>query len=180
MSAWLSTGVIARKTQEKGHHISLPDDWTVDDREDLVAATVADGLQLFRQALVDNRWNPENHASLRTYFLSGCIRAFPNVLRRWGNDRQRYRQAVIASAREATVQWQAVEPIDIVDAVDTLRSLTRDEDQRSREITHLYFDNYNPAEIARVLDIAPEKVRATLRRLRRHRLDDRDSGSLTD
>ena len=38
----------------------------------------------------------EKGASLRTYFLGGCVLAFPNVLRQWRNDRRRYQQAATA------------------------------------------------------------------------------------
>lgn len=172
MAAWLSTRVIAQKCREKGRGVELPDDWTIADREDLVAMAVGNGLELFRQALLDDRWKPERGASLKTYFLGGCILAFPNVLRQWRNEHQRYRRAVVRSAREVAARRPRIEPVDVIDAVNALRSLTCDESQRSQAIRSLCFDNYTPAEIAEVLGMTPGAVNAALSRWRRRGPDD--------
>lgn len=173
MSAWLRTGTITPKCQTMGRPIRLPDNWTVEDREDLVAVAVASGLEIFRQALLDDRWKPERGASLRTYFLGGCILSFPNALRRWRNDRERYHRATVTSAREALARRENVEPVEVIDAIDALRSLTRDEAKRSQAIRQLCFDNYTPAEIAEVLGMTPGAVNAALFRLRRRDPDER-------
>jgi DNA-directed RNA polymerase specialized sigma24 family protein len=172
MSAWLSTGLITKKCWEKGRTVALPSDWTVEDREDLIAVAVADGLELFRQALVSDRWKPEQGASLRTYFLGGCVLAFPNALRRWRNDRDRYRMAAVTSVLQAEAWRGTIEPVDVVDAIDALRSLIRGESQRDQAIRQLCFDNYTPAEIADVLGMTPGAVNAALFRMRRRSQDD--------
>lgn len=174
MSAWLSTGLIAQKCWEKGRTVKLPDDWTVEDREDLVAVAVASGLEVFRQALVDDRWKPERGASLRTYFLGGCVLAFPNALRRWQHDRERYRKAAVASAWEAAGWRGNIEPVDVIDAIEALRSLIRDETQRSQAIHELCFDNYTPADIADILGMTPGAVNAALSRMRRRKSKNRE------
>ncbi|MFK0244640.1 hypothetical protein ACIQUM_08075 [Amycolatopsis azurea] len=83
------------------------------------------------QALVADRWKPEKGASPRTYFLGGCVLAFPNVLRHWENDRRRYQVATAAWAPEQATRESAVEPVDMVYALDALESLTRDESDRA-------------------------------------------------
>jgi DNA-directed RNA polymerase specialized sigma24 family protein len=167
MSAWLRTGMIAQKCLQKGRRVELPADWTVDDREDLVATAVANGMEIFRQALIDDRWKPERGASLKTYFLGGCILAFPNALRQWRNDRQRYNRAAVTYAlHEVTVSRSMVEPFDVVDAIDALRALTRDENERTQAIRRLRFDNYTPAEIAEILGMTTGAVKAALIRMR--------------
>lgn len=169
MSAWLSTGLIAQKCREKGRPIALPNDWTVEDREDLVTVAVAEGLALFRQALVDDRWKPERGASLRTYFLGGCILVFPNALRRWLADRERYRKAAVTVARETAAWRGTIETVDVIDAIDALRSLVEDESQRDQAIRRLCFDNYTTAEIANVLGMTPGAVQSALHRMRRRK-----------
>ena len=168
MSAWVSTGVIASKCWEKGRPVDLPHDWTTEDREDLVVEVIAHGVETFRQALLADRWKPEKGASLRTYYLGGCVLAFPNVLRQWRNDRRRYYQAATAWARESPTHQQVVEPTDLVDAVDALESLTRDKSERERAIRCLVFDGYTPAEIAEILAMTPGAVNTALYRMRRH------------
>jgi DNA-directed RNA polymerase specialized sigma24 family protein len=51
--------------------------------------------------------------------------------------------------------------------VDALRSLIRDESQRSQAIRSLCFDGYTPAEIAEVVGMTPGAVNAALSRMRR-------------
>ncbi|GAB3285151.1 sigma factor-like helix-turn-helix DNA-binding protein [Parasphingorhabdus pacifica] len=171
MTAWLNTGLIAQKCHEKGRHVTLPDDWTYQDREDLVATTVAHGLALFQRALQADLWKPEKGASLRTYFVGGCVLAFPNVLRQWRNERQRYRDGAAAYAQESAVHPPRVDPFDIVDTLDALKDLTRDENGRNQAILNLCYDGYSPAEIANVLRMTPGAVNTTLHRLRRRRRD---------
>jgi hypothetical protein len=151
MSAWLSTGLIAQKCREKGRGVDLPEDWSTEDREDLVAESVAQGIEMFRQALLADRWKPERGASLRTYFLGGCVLAFPNVLRRWRGERRRHQEAAAATAQELAASRLAADPVDIVDAMDALRSLTSDEGQRDQAMRFLCFHRYTPAEIADLL-----------------------------
>jgi DNA-directed RNA polymerase specialized sigma24 family protein len=167
MTAWLATRVIAGKCQEKGRPVELPDDWTLDDQQDLVATAVAHGLDSFRQALLADRWKPEKGASLRTYFLGGCVLAFPNALRQWENDRRRYRDAAGAWAREPAACVPAAEPAGMVDALNALASLISDESERDQAIRRLCFDGYTPAEIAEILGMTPGAVNTALYRMRR-------------
>lgn len=167
MSAWLSTGVISQKCWEMGRGVNLPHDWTAEDREDLATMAIADGMEILRQALLANKWNPEKGASLRTYFLGGCVLAFSNVLRQWKSDRQRYRRAATACGLETAARPPAVSPIDVVDALDALRSLTRDESKRDRAMRYLQFDGYTPMEIAQILELTPSAVTTRLSRMKR-------------
>jgi DNA-directed RNA polymerase specialized sigma24 family protein len=170
MTAWLATRLIAGKCLEKGRPVDLPDDWSVDDQQDLVATAVAHGLDSLRKALLADRWKPEKGASLRTYFLGGCVLAFPNALRQWENDRRRYRDAATALAREPAARVLVAEPADTVDALNALASLTRDESDRDQAIRRLCFDEYTPAEIAEILGMTPGAVNTALYRMRRRPL----------
>ena len=174
MSAWLKNRVIATKCHEKGRGVELPYDWTVEDREDLVQTAVDRGLEVFRRALMNERWTPQRGASLKTYFLGGCILAFPNALREWSNQRRRYHNAVAASAREPMHWPPDADPYDVIDAVDALRSLTRDEKERARAIRSLLFNGYTPTDIAAMLGMTPGAVNAALFRIRQRGRADRE------
>ncbi len=53
-------------------------------RFELAAESVATALRVFhRYALVGEGWSAEGGASLRTFFVGDCLRAFPTVYRRW-------------------------------------------------------------------------------------------------
>ncbi|MEU3767898.1 hypothetical protein AB0E55_22840 [Amycolatopsis keratiniphila] len=57
---------------------------SLDDRIELASDAIADGLRVFRRyALVGGRWSAEGGASLKTYFVGACLRAFPAAYRRW-------------------------------------------------------------------------------------------------
>jgi DNA-directed RNA polymerase specialized sigma24 family protein len=176
MSAWLDTRVIAQKCREKGRGVELPYDWSAEDREDLVTTAVAHGMEMFRQALLADRWKPERGASLRTYFLGGCVLAFPNVLRHWRAERDRYRKALASWGREMATGRLTVEPVDVVDAMDALSTLTCDETQRDRAISYLSYHDYTPAEIADILGVKPGTVNTALYRIR-HRRGQREGGT---
>ncbi|QFU91824.1 RNA polymerase sigma factor [Amycolatopsis sp. YIM 10] len=165
MSAWLASRVIAGKCREKGRPVTLPVEWTAEDREDLVATSVAHGIETFRRSLADDRWKAEKGASLRTYFIGGCVLAFPNALRSWQHDRERYLRAAQAWAREP--RCPTVESVDLATAVQALKTLTGDDSERARAIKHLRFLDYAPAEIAEVLGMSPGAVNTALYRMKR-------------
>ncbi|WP_125689726.1 hypothetical protein [Amycolatopsis sp. WAC 04169] len=57
---------------------------SLDDRIELASDAIAEGLRVFRRyALVGGRWSAEGGASLKTYFVGACLRAFPAAYRRW-------------------------------------------------------------------------------------------------
>jgi DNA-directed RNA polymerase specialized sigma24 family protein len=172
VSTWLSTRIISQKCKEKGRGVTLPHDWTAEDREDLVTMTVSDGMEMLRQALLAGKWNPEKRASLRTYFLGSCLLAFPNVLRQWRNDRERYRRAATAYGLDMAARPQAVNPVDVVDALDALRSLTRNESKRDQAMRYLRFLDFTPTEIAYILGLTPTAVTTQLSRLNRRKRHD--------
>lgn len=81
LSSWLRTGLIVKECRRHGRPVgALPTGWTAEDRWEIVLETVAKALEGFRVSLLEGRWSPEAGASLRTYFASSCVRAFPNVL----------------------------------------------------------------------------------------------------
>jgi DNA-directed RNA polymerase specialized sigma24 family protein len=171
LSAWIGSRLIMQKCREKGRAVELPGHLSAEDHEDLVAASVAYGLEKFRRSLADGRWRPERGASLRTYFLGSCVLAFPNVFRTWHNDRRRYVDGATAWASEPAASRPGTEPVDLVDAVAALESLTRDESERDRALRRLRFLDYTRTEIADILGMSPGAVGTALHRIQRRDFD---------
>lgn len=167
MSAWLSSGLIAHKCAEKGRPVALPSDITPEDREDLVASALPQGVDLFRRSIRADLWKPELGASLRTYFLGSCLLVFSGIVRRWVRDRERYRNASSTWALESLVNRQPFDPFDLVDVVEALADLVRDESVRNQSVAKLLFLDFSPAEIANVLGISPGAVHSAIHRMRK-------------
>ncbi len=176
LSAWLRTGDIAVKCGRQGRAVVLPDRWTEEDRQDLVAATVYRGLLLFRAGILADRWQPEAGASLRTYFVGACVLAFPTELRGWRSGERRYRAAVTAVA--AADGSMLADAVALVEARDALRVAIRDDPPRLRAIRQMSFDGHTPAEIAECLGITRGAVNTALHRLRRTAVTDQPQKSL--
>lgn len=94
MMAWTRTGEIIRKVAEKGRSLAIRDTvpgWSHEDRSELSTETVARALVFFRATvLVTGRWDAEQGATIRTYFVGACLFQFPNVYRRWAGERRRW------------------------------------------------------------------------------------------
>ncbi|MBM7774040.1 DNA-directed RNA polymerase specialized sigma24 family protein [Actinokineospora baliensis] len=164
LSAWLRTGLIAAACRRHGRPVALPTDWTADDQWEIVLEAVANGLATFRLSLLDGRWSATAGASLRTYFAGSCVRAFPNVLRAWTRERQRWIQA------ERVWAWAdrdvPVEAFAETDAVHELEAMLADSPERTKAVMRLSFEGYAVAEIAETLAMTPAAVSAVLHRSR--------------
>jgi hypothetical protein len=165
--AWLRSGLIARKCTEKGRPVRLPAEWSTEDQEDVASVAVGDGLAMFGRAVEADRWHPSFGASLRTYFLGGCVLAFPNALRLWQRCRDRYHGSVAELAKLAGSEREAVSPVDVIASVEAVQDLVSDENEWNQAIMKLIALDFDPAEIAEVLRMTPAAVHARMSRLRR-------------
>lgn len=165
--AWLTSGLIAQRCTEKGRPIQLPAYWSREDREDVTSLAVGDGLAMFRRAVTEDLWHPSLGASLKNYFLGGCVLAFPNALRWWERQRRHHHDAVTALAKLAEERRQEISPVTVVDSTAAVDSLVRDENARNQTLMRLVADGYEPAEIAEILQLTPGAVHARMTRLRR-------------
>ncbi|MFD3580691.1 hypothetical protein [Streptomyces sp. NPDC058644] len=91
MLGWTASGEIFRQARQAlcpvPAHLILPH-WTQDDRYEVVADSVLNGLDAFRNnALVGGRWSPDKGASLKTYYVRACIFAFRKVYEAWSLER---------------------------------------------------------------------------------------------
>lgn len=84
---WTLTGEIFRQARQVGcpvpARLIIPQ-WSQDDRYEVVADSVLDGLDTFRDnALAGGRWNPAKGAALTTYYVGACVFAFRKVYEAW-------------------------------------------------------------------------------------------------
>jgi acyl carrier protein len=96
MSSWMRSGYVFAKVNKIGRPLThspaelleLSCDRSL--REELSACTVAAALQVFERATVaGTSWDPEDGASLSTFFVGGCVYAFNDEFRRWSRHEQR-------------------------------------------------------------------------------------------
>lgn len=165
VESWLATGLIVKACRDQGRSVGLPSRWAPDDRRELALETVAKALEVFRISLMNGKWAPDKGASLRTYFLGGCARAFPNIVRAWMRDQQRWERAnaVLTQGAEADPPRQP-EAMAVVEARQALQALLGDRPKRVEAAHTLSFDGYTPSEIAEILGMTPAAVNALLHR----------------
>ncbi|WP_156725792.1 sigma-70 RNA polymerase sigma factor region 4 domain-containing protein [Streptomyces apocyni] len=87
MLDWTYTGEIFRQARlarcPVPARLVIPH-WTKDDRYEVVADSILDGLDTFRSnALVRGRWNPAKGAALTTFYVGACVIAFRKVYEAW-------------------------------------------------------------------------------------------------
>jgi hypothetical protein len=89
--AWLISGEMFRRCAARGQMVGRrPYDWTEHDISSLANETVTRALVAFREkGLRAGGWRADGGAALTTYFVRGCVYAFPNVYRRWRRDQDR-------------------------------------------------------------------------------------------
>ncbi|MFF3446791.1 sigma-70 family RNA polymerase sigma factor [Streptomyces sp. NPDC002667] len=90
--SWSISGEIFHQCRLIGRPINarlIVPSWDRQDCIDVANETIAAGLALFRsKALVEQRWRPHLGASLTTYFIGACLRAFPPAYTAWSRVRR--------------------------------------------------------------------------------------------
>uniref|UniRef100_UPI003F499460 RNA polymerase sigma factor n=1 Tax=Actinoplanes sp. CA-084688 TaxID=3239901 RepID=UPI003F499460 len=81
---WIKSGMMHKQCKDRGMGLPpFPEAFELQDYRDLATDTVVDGFDLFRRiALVGRKWDAGRGASLTTYYIGACVRAFPNAYRR--------------------------------------------------------------------------------------------------
>lgn len=170
MMAWLLTGEIFSQCQAKGCRLRPPPpEWTVDDQTGLANETVALAVNSFKQNLINRRWTPYGGATLKTYFIGGCVFAFPNLYRKWLT-------AHAAAQREQPMTEQDTydrsnppqDPCEM--AINKLlaeAAFNNIPDDRTKRAVVLQAMRYTYAEIAEILGITSRAVERLIARGRR-------------
>jgi hypothetical protein len=182
---WIFTGKVWAKVQEKTgwnlHRPSRP--FTEEDVYTLAGDTVVASLDSFLEhVLKRNKWNPQRGASLKSYFVGqGCF-LFPNALKSWRRDQQRFSKERAAADPITYLRGTApsadVSMINRENAVEAMRALSTD---KAREALALQWAGYSLFEIAERLGEPDDKAVENLigyqrRRLRNTRSPEEDTG----
>ncbi|WP_230570493.1 hypothetical protein [Saccharothrix luteola] len=174
MMGWLRSGMIFTLCREKGCPVgAAPPRWEHDDLVGLAGDTVVKAIGDFRRkALLDGGWDPAGGASLKTYFATTCVFAFPNVYRKWSKERS-HRAAEefrLSGADElANVASPAPDPGDVVvTGLEIKRGLAGIPSEYTRSALVLSEAGYAVGEIAELLHTTHGVIKGTLERHRRN------------
>lgn len=168
MLAWLQSGEMFSQCKAKGCGLGPPPpEWTVDDRTGLANETVALAVNSFKQKLIEGRWTPDGGATLRTYFIGGCVFEFPNLYRKWLTDRAALqRQQPMNIERDTDDRSNpSQDPCEI--AINKLRAdeaFNSIPDDRTKSVVLLQAIGYTYAEIGEILQITSRAVDGIIRR----------------
>jgi DNA-directed RNA polymerase specialized sigma24 family protein len=173
MRAWIVTGQIFSECAKQGCRLSIELEPRAEhDVSSLANDTVASALIDFREkGLRGGGWQPEAGRSLRTYFVTGCVYAFPNIYRSWQRERERWRRTVGMNfpPDEAGI-FDTAGPTDV--AAEVLLRLEVDAvyaglPAKQRTMLLLHSRGYTHAEIAELMgEKSPRAVEAVLYRVR--------------
>ncbi|MDS0140608.1 MULTISPECIES: sigma factor-like helix-turn-helix DNA-binding protein [unclassified Amycolatopsis] len=170
--AWIRRGQIFGMSAQLGRAVPHPTrPISPDDQAEIAMETVAQGLRLFtRFALHDGHWQPEQGATLRTYFVGSCIRSFPNVYRRFEFERKDADRTTLMAPEDLSALVSEapglVERSPEPAAVERLAASAElaKMSHRTRQVVVLHALGYTQEEIAEVLQVSPGAVRGRLTR----------------
>jgi DNA-directed RNA polymerase specialized sigma24 family protein len=155
--AWICTGKIFQKCADVGYPLaSRPSAWRDEDLATLANDTVAQALVELRQkGLRGGDWQPSRGASLKTYFITGCIYTFPNIYRRWWRQQVNWGSSELvdpAEMSELNIAGAKDVAREVAERVDVARECAAMSDkQRAALLLNSY--GFTHAEIAEVLGV---------------------------
>lgn len=161
-------------------------DWTAEDKEALATDSLIEGLKLFRRlGLVEGRWQPEQGATLATYYVGAVLRCFSGCYKGWYRSR-RQRQGELASASDPRLLEAYLASIPDPRAADpAARCAQRAEIRRTlpllpallRWAASMAAEGYTQSEIAEKAGLSQKALENRWRRARhklpRHRREER-------
>jgi RNA polymerase sigma-70 factor (ECF subfamily) len=164
VTAWLMSGEMFQLCAT--HHRAVgprPITWTEHDVAGLTNETVTFALIEFRsRGLAGTGWEySEDAASLKTYFVTGCVLAFPNVYRKWIRAEQNWHRLHDLRETFDDIPTESVGTPDVATSV-----LCRQEaaagyaslSEKERLIVHYELAGYSNTEIAELLEMASPRA----------------------
>jgi DNA-directed RNA polymerase specialized sigma24 family protein len=103
--AWLRSGEIVRRLRQRGIRCGCSSAIYGQDADDLASEAVAKAVEPFRVMLVDECWDPEGPASLKSAFITGCLLQFPNAYSRWARQARRTGRQEVLVGDEVITDW---------------------------------------------------------------------------
>jgi DNA-directed RNA polymerase specialized sigma24 family protein len=187
MTAWTMDGTAFTRAWKLGRPVAAanrpaPGRTSRDDAVAIADLTVTLGLQLFDKAVLRQRtWQPERGASIKTFFIGGCLLKLSNACRTWRADTPVY-EFPTGEALPIPEQRQPSDPQDIVVVQAMIDEAIGPEPERVKRMLVMARDGYTHREIAEALcDGTTERgVEGELHRARRRarlRLQGGDNGA---
>lgn len=142
-------------------------------RDDAVAIadlTVTHGLMLFeKMVLRQRRWRPERGASIKTFFIGGCLLKLSNACRMWRPDTPECEIPAGEAVPYVPGQRPHSDPQDLVILQAMIEEALGPETARVRRMLTLSAQGYTYREIAELLDdgISERAVEGEIYRARR-------------
>lgn len=183
VTAWLLSGEMFQQCAARNRGVgSRPSKWTDHDIGGLANDCVTAALTEFRnRALAGAGWKySEDGASVKTYFITGCIYAFTNIYRTWERDSLRWSllhdlheifdDVTTESLGTPDVATTAVHRVEAAEAF-------ADMSETEKKMVHYELVGYTNAEIAELLQMrSPRAVEGALYRLQQKATRRRMSG----
>ncbi|MFJ2828533.1 hypothetical protein ACIPC1_13295 [Streptomyces sp. NPDC087263] len=167
LGAWLHSGYIFHLVARQGLALG-PTEAELEElrrdsdlREELAGITVARALPRFRQKeLVEGGWSYDGGASVTTYFMGACLRAFPNEFRGHRAGEERYRRAAQRQQTVGVPQLAAPsaedEAISLQRVLDHLKGIRNPRTRTA--VGAIVLAGYTHAEIQELFDAPSVRV----------------------
>jgi DNA-directed RNA polymerase specialized sigma24 family protein len=168
--AWIITGKMFAQCARRGYPIGpRPHDIDDHDVETLAGETVTLAVLKFREhGLLGGKWRPDGGASLKTYFITGCVFAFLNPYKSWTTRRRNEQRLPVEPSDEDFSDRPAEGDLEsrVTSKVEAHR-IYRGLEDKEKKILLLHSHGYNATEIAEILadDSKPGTIRQTRNRL---------------
>ncbi|MFF3634093.1 RNA polymerase sigma factor [Streptomyces sp. NPDC002250] len=176
MMSWNVSGEIFHQCRLIGRPVGaklIVPSWDRQDCIDVANETVAAGLALFRsKALVERRWQQHLGASLRTYFVGACLRAFPPIYAAWSRVRRDELRHTATEEEELTRRIDLATPYthDPCDAAvlqqEIRRVMSEIDDPNLRAGVVWLAAGYSQSETAAMIGLTRKSLERRLSRLR--------------
>ncbi|SRR6266487_1102173 len=179
MMAWMRTGTIFVRCSAIGRPVRQVNrtlDLTPEARRTISNATVSSAIQLFaKNAVIAGKWQPEQGASLKTFFIGACILTFTNEFNRWANEQRRWaNQHYLAPNPEADETYRpgrAVGSFDptaeeIINTEAEHALLLNIKDQQTRTLAYRIGRGETFSEAGAAVGLSEGAARNRIRRLR--------------
>lgn len=185
INGWAKKGTLLAECRKK-HARGLPPDGLLftedldrEQREDLVTDIVVAGIQRFTNASMrGGKWTPDGTASMKTYFIGGCLFSAVSPLAALAKELQKERQRM-EFEQEVAQHYLSDQPLadphmsaaDFADAVvDSARAQELWEGLSSQDLKLIEMKDSGLTykEMASNLGSTPKGIESRLRRIRRH------------
>lgn len=180
--AWLRTNEMFAQCSQKGCYPGPPPvSWQDDDVQSLANDTVTQAISDFHsRALVRGGWNQDGGASLKTYFVGGCVFAFPNFYRKWRADQDKHRQIAMLSTHTDDITGLSSSERDpahlALQHVHLWTNFDALPDDRTKKVLLLQALKYQLDEIAELLNEPRGAIKGVLERHRKRGRNNRADG----